>query len=70
MFDSDVQPHWQGQGLEMYYAAQVAKQDVVMYFVSVMPRRVLNLTLASKKDRKEAMALLRAVHSHFRPKLA
>jgi hypothetical protein len=70
MFDSDVQPHWQGQGLEMYYAAHVAERDVVMYFVYVMPRRVLNLTLVSKNDRKEAMALLRAVHSHFRPKLA
>jgi hypothetical protein len=31
---------------------------------------VLNLTLVSKSDRREAMALLRAVHSHFRPKLA
>ena len=69
MFDSDAKPHWQGQGIEMYYAAHVAKQDVVMYFVYVMPRRVLNLTLVSKKGRKEAMALLRAVHSHFRPNL-
>lgn len=70
MFDSGVQPHWQGQGIEMYSASHVAKQDVVMDFVYVMPRRVLNLTLVSKMDRKEAMALLRAVHSHFRPKLA
>lgn len=70
MFDSGVQPHWQAQGTEMYFAAHIAKQDVVMYFVYVMPRRVLNLTLVSKRDRKEAMALLRAVHSHFRPKLA
>ena len=70
MFDSGVNPHWQGQGLEMYYAAHVARQDVVMYFVYVMPRRVLNLTLVSKNDRQQAMALLRAVHSHFRPKLA
>ena len=70
MFDSDAQAHWQGQGLEMYYAAHVAKHDVVMYFVYVMPRRVLNLTLVSKNDRKEAMALLRAIHSHFRPRLS
>ena len=70
MFDSGVQPHRQGQGLEMYYAAHVAKRDVVMYFVYILPQRVMNLTLVSKKSRNEAMALLRAVHSHFRPKLA
>lgn len=70
MFDSGVQPHRQGQGLEMYYAAHVAKRDVVMYFVYILPQRVMNLTLVSKKGRNEAMALLRAVHSHFRPKLA
>ena len=70
MFDSGVQPHWQGQGLEMYYAAHVAKQDVVMYCVYVMPRRVVNVTLVSQHDRKEAMNLLRAVHAHFRPTLA
>ncbi len=54
----------------MYYAAHVAKRDVVMYFVYVMPRRVVNFTLVSKQDRQQAMALLRAVHSHFRPTLA
>ena len=70
MFDSGVQSHRQGQGLEMYYAAHVAKRDVVMYFVYILPQRVMNLTLVSKKGRNEAMALLRAVHSHFRPKLA
>ena len=70
MFDSGVQPHGQGQGLEMYYAAHVARRDVVMYFVYILPRRVVNLTLVSKRDRKEAMGLLRAIHSHFRPKLA
>lgn len=70
MFDSGVQPHRQGHGLEMYYAAHVAKRDVVMYFVYILPQRVMNLTLVSKKGRNEAMALLRAVHSHFRPKLA
>ena len=70
MFDSGVQPHRQGHGLEMYYAAHVAKRDVVMYFVYILPQRVMNLTLVSKKGRDEAMALLRAVHSHFRPKLA
>ena len=70
MFDSGVQPHWQGQGIAMYSASHVARRDVVMYFVYVMPRRVLNLTLVSKMDRPEAMALLRAVHSHFRPRLA
>ena len=70
MFDSGVQPHRQGQGLEMYYAAHVAKRDVVMYFVYILPQRVMNMTLVSKKGRNEAMALLRAVHSHFRPKLA
>ena len=70
MFDSGVQPHWRGQGVEMYYAAHVAKRDVVMYFVYVMPRRVVNFTLVSKQDRQQAMALLRAVHSHFRPTLA
>jgi hypothetical protein len=52
----------------MYYAAHVAKRDVVMYFVYVMPKRVLNFTLVSQAERKQAMALLRAVHSHFRPK--
>ena len=70
MFDSGVQPHRQGRGLEMYYAAHVARRDVVMYFVYILPQRVMNLTLVSKKGRNEAMALLRAVHSHFRPKLA
>ena len=70
MFDSGVQPHRQGLGLEMYYAAHVAKREVVMYFVYILPQRVMNLTLVSKKGRNEAMALLRAVHSHFRPKLA
>jgi putative component of toxin-antitoxin plasmid stabilization module len=70
MFDSGVQSHRQGQGLEMYYAAHIAKRDVVMYFVYILPQRVMNLTLVSKKGRNEAMALLRAVHSHFRPKLA
>ena len=70
MFDSGVQSHRQGRGLEMYYAAHIAKRDVVMYFVYILPQRVMNLTLVSKKGRNEAMALLRAVHSHFRPKLA
>ena len=70
MFDSGVQPHRQGLGLEMYYAAHVAKREVVMYFVYILPQRVMNLTLVSKKGRNEAMTLLRAVHSHFRPKLA
>ena len=70
MFDSGVQPHRQGQGIEMYYAAHVAKRDVVMYFVYILPQRVINMTLASKKGRNEAMALLRAVHSHFHPKPA
>ena len=69
MFDSGVQPHPLG-GLEMYYAAHVAKRDVVMYFVYLLPRRVINMTLVSKKGRVEAMGLLRAVHSHFRPKPA
>jgi len=67
MFDSGVQPHRQGRGLEMYYAAHVARRDVVMYFVYILPQRVINMTLVSKKARSEAMALLRAVHSHFRP---
>ena len=70
MFDSGVQPHRQGRGLEMHYAAHVAKRDVVMYFVCMLPQRVMNLTLVSKKGRNQAMALLRAVHSHFRPGLA
>ena len=70
MFDSGVQPHRQGRGLEMHDAAHVAKRDVVMYFVYILPQRVINLTLVSKKDRNEAMGLLRAVHSHFRPTLA
>ena len=70
MFDSGVQPHRQGRGLEMHDAAHVAKRDVVMYFVCMLPRRVKNLTLVIKKGRNQAMALLRAVHSHFRPGLA
>ena len=70
MFDSGVQPHRQTRGLEMYYAAHVARRDVVMYFVYILPQRVINLTLVSKKGRNEAMALLRAVHSHFHPKPA
>ena len=70
MFDSGVQPHPRGHGLEMYYAAHIAKRDVVMYFVYILPQRVMNLTLVSKKDRNEAMGLLRAVHSHFHPKPA
>lgn len=69
MFDSGVQPHRQGRGLEMCYAAHVAKRDVVMYIVYVLPQRVVNLTLVSKRGRDEAMGLLRAVHAHFRPKL-
>jgi hypothetical protein len=68
MFDSGVQPHGRGLGLEMYYAAHVAKRDVVMYFVYIVPQRVFNLTLVSRRDRGEAMRLLRAIHSHFRPK--
>lgn len=70
MFDSGVQAHGHGQGLEMYYAAHVEKRDVVMYFVYILPRRVVNLTLVSQRDRQEAMGLLRAVHSHFQPRLA
>jgi hypothetical protein len=70
MFDSGVQPHRQGRGLEMFYAAHVANRDVVMYIVYVLPQRVINLTLVSKRSRAEAMGLLRAVHAHFRPKLA
>ena len=67
MFDSGVQPHPLSKGLEMYYAAHIAESDVVMYFVYILPQRVINLTLVSKKGRNEAMGLLRAVHSHFRP---
>lgn len=70
MFESGVQPHRQGQGLEMFYAAQVAQRDVVMYIVFILPQRVINLTLVSRRSRAEAMGLLRAVHAHFRPKLA
>ena len=70
MFDSGVQPHRQGRGLEMFYAAQIAKRDVVMYVVYILPQRVINLTLVSQRSRDEAMGLLRAVHAHFRPKLA
>ena len=70
MFDSGVQPHPLSKGLEMYYAAHIAERDVVMYFVYILPQRVINLTLVSKKGRNEAMALLRAVHSHFHPKPA
>jgi len=70
MFDSGVHPHRQGRGLEMFYAAHVAKRDVVMYIVYMLPQRVINLTLVSKRNRDQAMGLLRAVHAHFRPKLA
>jgi hypothetical protein len=68
MFDSGVRtlPH----GIEMHYAAHVKQRDVVMYVVCIVPRRVFNLTLVSRRDREQAMALLRAVHSHFRPYLA
>lgn len=69
MFESGVQPHRQGRGLEMFYAAQVAKRDIVMYVVYVLPQRVINLTLVSQRSRADAMGLLRAVHSHFLPKL-
>lgn len=70
MFDSGVQAHRQSLGIEMYYAAHVARRDVVMYFVYILPQRVINMTLVSKKGRDEAMGLLRAVHSHFQPKPA
>jgi hypothetical protein len=70
MFDSGTQPHAQGTGLEMHYAAHVANRDVVMYVVYVMPQRVLNLTLACKASRAEALALLNNVRAHFRPRLS
>jgi len=69
MFDSGVQSHRQGRGLEMHYAAHVACRDVVMYAVTIVPQRVFNLTLVSKRSREEAMRLLREVRSHFRPTL-
>ncbi len=70
VFDSGTQPHARGAGLEMHYAAHIANTDVVMYVVWVMPRRVLNLTLACQASRAEALTLLNNVRSHFRPKLA
>lgn len=70
VFHRGSQPHSQGVGLEMYYAAHIANQDVVMYLVYVMPMRVLNLTLVCKVDRTAAVALFKGVRAHFRPKLA
>jgi len=70
MFHSGTQSHARGPGLEMYYAAHIAKEDVVMYLVYVMPSRVLNLTLVCKSDRAAAVALFKGIHAHFRPKIA
>ena len=70
VFHRGRQRHSQGQGLEMYYAAHIANEDVVMYLVYVMPRRVLNLTLVCKSDRAEAVASFKAIHAHFRPRLS
>ena len=67
VFDSGTRPHAQGTGLEMHYAAQIARGDVVMHAVYVMPRRVLNLTLVTRQDRATALALFDSVRAHFRP---
>jgi hypothetical protein len=62
VFHRGSQRRSQGQGLEMYYTAHIANEDVVMSLVYVMPRRVLNLTL-----RAAAVALFKGIHAHFRP---
>ena len=67
VFDSGTRPHAQGAGLEMHYAAHIANEDVVMHAVYVMPRRVLNLTLVSRRGRATATALFEAIRAHFRP---
>ena len=70
VFDRGTRRHARGAGLEMHYAAHIANTDVVMTVVYVMPRRVLNLTLACTARRADALALLDAVRAHFRPGLA
>ncbi len=71
MFDGASRPHWQGSGHEAHYAVQIDGQDIVQYAVTVLSRRVLNLTLVCRhRDRASAAALFAAIRTHFRPALA
>lgn len=70
MFDGASHAHWQGSGHEARYAVEIAGEHVVQYAVYVMSRRVLNLTLACRRDRASAVALFAAIRKHFRPAFA
>ena len=65
LFDSGMQP--QGAGVEMHCAVQIGRDDVVLHAVYVMPRRVLNLTMATRHKRARAQSLFAEIRSRFTP---